>query len=92
MSNETTLQLSKPYTLAGKETDKLSFREPVLGDLVRVETAAKGTGDNGYTAVMIAQLSGATVPEVHALSLTDYRKCAEAMRPFLNTESSDGDA
>lgn len=91
MSTNTTLQLSKTYTLAGVETDKLSFREPVLGDLVLVETAAKGAGDNAYTAVMIAQLSGAKVPEVHKLSLADYRKCAEAMRPFLNTESSDGD-
>lgn len=91
MSDKNTLKLSKTYTLGGKDVDEITFREPVLGDLIRVETAAKGAGDNGYTAVMIAQLSGATVPEVHALSLPDYRKCAEAMRPFLNTGSEDGD-
>lgn len=83
------VKLSKTYTLAGKETDTISFREPTVGDLIVVESIA--SGQHAMTALMMAQLSGATQPEIAAFALPDYAACDRAMRPFLQVAQKGGD-
>ncbi|HEV2504391.1 MAG TPA: phage tail assembly protein [Mesorhizobium sp.] len=84
------VKLSKPYTLAGKSGDTISFREPKLGDLIVVENVVKDGGSHGMTAVMMAQLSGATQPEIAEFSLADYAACDRALRPFMMVAEQGG--
>lgn len=84
------VKLSKPYTLAGKPADAISFREPKLGDLIVVENVAKDGGPHGMTALMMAQLSGATQPEISEFSLSDYAACDRALRPFMTVAEQGG--
>jgi hypothetical protein len=83
MTKTVEVKLSKSYKLAGKETDMISFREPKLADLIVVENVVKDGGPHGVTAVMMAQLSGATQPEIAEFSLADYTACDKALRPFM---------
>lgn len=88
-----TVKLSRPYTLAGKEAETISFREPKLADLLDVERVAIATGtkgNHGMTVLMIAQLSGATQPEIAAFSLSDYVACDRAISPFMKTVGEAG--
>ncbi|CAM5577462.1 hypothetical protein MAUB1S_09716 [Mycolicibacterium aubagnense] len=84
------VKLSKPYSLAGRSIDKISFREPKLGDLIVVENVVKDGGSHGMTAVMMAQLSGATQPEIAEFSLADYAACDRALRPFMMVAEQGG--
>lgn len=86
-----TIKLSKAYKLGGTNIEEITIREPKLADLIVVENIAKGGGNNAVMALMIAQLSGATQPEVTELSLPDYQKCAKVVSPFLNQASPAGD-
>ncbi|KAB2788124.1 phage tail assembly protein [Brucella anthropi] len=91
MSDTQTIKLSKAYKLGGTNAEEITIREPKLADLIVVENIAKGGGNNAVMALMIAQLSGATQPEVTELSLADYQKCAKVVSPFLNQASPAGD-
>lgn len=91
MSDTQTIKLSKAYKLGGANVDEITIREPKLADLIVVENVANGSGNNAVMALMIAQLSGATQPEVSEFSLADYQKCAKVVTPFLNQVSSAGD-
>jgi hypothetical protein len=84
------VKLSKSYKLAGKDTDTISFREPKLADLIVIENVVKDGGQHGMTAVMMAQLSGATQPEIAEFSLADYTACDKAMRPFMPAAEQGG--
>jgi hypothetical protein len=83
MTDNIEVKLSRAYKLGGKETDKISFREPKLADLITVESVADGDKPHAMTAIMMAQLSGATQPEISEFSLADYAACDKAMRPFM---------
>lgn len=91
MSDTKTIKLSKAYKLGGTDTEEITIREPKLSDMIVVENVAKGAGNNAVMALMIAQLSGATQPEVVEFSLTDYQKCAKVVSPFLTQDSPAGD-
>lgn len=73
------IPLSKTYKLGGADVKEITIREPKLEDLIVIENIAKGAGNNAVMALMIAQLSGATQPEVTQLSLPDYQKCAKVV-------------
>lgn len=90
MSKTIEVKLSKPYKLAGKDTDTISFREPKLADLIVIENVVKDGGPHGMTAVMMAQLSGATQPEIAEFSLADYAACDKALRPFTTVAAQGG--
>lgn len=85
-----TVKLSKIYTLGGKETDTIVFREPKVADLIVVENVAKSGGQHAMTAIMMAQLSGATQPEIAEFGLADYAACDREMRPFLTVAEQGG--
>lgn len=91
MSKTIEVKLSKSYTLAGKQADTISFREPTVGDLIVVENIVKDGGQHAMTALMMAQLSGATQPEIAAFALPDYAACDRAMRPFMQVAQRGGD-
>jgi hypothetical protein len=84
------VKLSKPYRLAGTETDRIGFREPKLADLITVESVARDGGPHAMTAIMMAQLSGATQPEIGEFSLADYAACDKALRPFMTVAEQGG--
>lgn len=84
------VKLSRAYKLAGKDSDTITFREPKLGDLIIIESVVKDGGPHGMTAVMMAQLSGATQPEIADFSLPDYVKCDRALRPFTTVAEKGG--
>ena len=90
MTQPIEVKLSKSYALAGKQTDTISFREPSVGDLIVVENAAKDGGQHTVTTLMMAQLSGASQPEIAAFSLPDYAACDRALGPFLNVANKGG--
>jgi hypothetical protein len=83
MTGNIEVKLSKSYKLAGKDTDTISFREPKLADLITVEAVADAGRPHAMTAVMMAQLSGATQPEISEFSFADYAACDKALRPFM---------
>lgn len=83
MTKTIEVKLARSYKLAGKETGTISFREPKLGDLVMIENVDRDAGPHGSTALMMAQLSGATQPEIAELSFADYAECDRALRPFM---------
>lgn len=91
MSDTQTIKLSKGYKLGGNIAEEITIREPKLSDMIIVENVAKGAGNNAVMALMIAQLSGATQPEVVEFSLADYQKCAKVVSPFLTQASPAGD-
>ena len=91
MSELKKVKLSKPYKLAGVETDEITIREPKVADMIIVENVAKGGGNNAVMALLIAQLSGATQPEVAEFSLPDYQACSKIVAPFLTQASPAGD-
>ena len=91
MSDTKTIKLAKTYKLGGTNTDEITIREPKLSDMIVVENVAKDAGNNAVMALMIAQLSGATQPEVIELSMIDYKKCAKVVSPFLTQDSPAGD-
>lgn len=86
------VKLSTTYKLAGVETDEITIREPKVADLITVESVAKGGGNNAVLTLMIAQLSGATQPEIAQFSIGDYKRCSKIVTPFLIEASADGDA
>ena len=91
MTKPIEIRLSRSYTLGGKETDRITFREPKLADLLVIESVTADGGPHAATAVMMAQLSGATQPEISELSLPDYAACDRALRPFLVFPGEGGD-
>lgn len=90
MTKSIEVKLSKPYKLAGKETDTISFREPKVADLIVIENIARDGGQHAMTALMMAQLSGATQPEISEFALADYAACDRALRPFLTVAEQGG--
>jgi hypothetical protein len=90
MTESAVVKLSKSYTIGGVETDKITFREPKLADLLVIESIDKDAGPHTSTALMIAQLSGATQPEIAQFSFTDYAACDRALRPFLTVAEQGG--
>lgn len=90
MTKTVEVKLSKTYTLAGKASDTISFREPKVADLIVVENTAGSGGHHAMTALMMAQLSGATQPEIAELSLADYAECDRAMGPFMKVAGKGG--
>lgn len=84
------VKLSKSYTIAGKAADTIEFREPKVADLIVVESVGKDAGQHGITALMMAQLSGATQPEIAEFALADYAACDREMRPFLTVAEKGG--
>lgn len=91
MSDTKTIKLSKAYKLGGTNTDEITIREPKLSDMIVVENVAKDAGNNAVMALMIAQLSDATQPEIIEFSMVDYKKCAKVVSPFLTQDSPAGD-
>lgn len=86
-------KLSRSYTVAGNEADSISFRVPKLADLLDVERAAIVAGiqgSHGMTALMIAQLSDATMSEIGEFSMADYATCDRAISPFMKTAEGGG--
>ena len=83
MSNTIEVKLSRSYKLEGKDTDTISFRAPKVADLIVVESVGRDGGQHAMTALMMAQLSGATQPEIAEFALADYAACDRAMRPFM---------
>lgn len=90
MTKNIEVKLSRAYKLVGKETDTISFREPKLADLIVLENVDKDAGPHGSTALMMAQLSGATQPEIAEMSFPDYAKCDRALRPFMTVAERGG--
>lgn len=90
MTKSIEVKLSKSYTLAGKAADTINFREPKLADLIVIENVVKDGGPHGMTAAMMAQLSGATQPEIAEFSLADYSACDKALRPFTTVAEQGG--
>ena len=90
MTDNIEVKLSRSYKLAGKETDTISFREPKVADLIVIENVAKEGGQHAMTALMMAQLSGATQPEIAEFSLPDYAECDKALRPFMTVAEQGG--
>ena len=90
MSKIIEVTLSKPIPLAGKVADKITFREPNVGDLIVIESVGKDGGQHAMTALMMAQLSGATQPEIAQMSIPDYAACDRALRPFLAVAAEGG--
>lgn len=91
MSELKNVKLSKAYKLGGVNTDEITIREPKLADMIIVENVSKGGGNNAVMAVLIAQLSGATQPEVAEFSIPDYQACSKVVAPFLTQASPAGD-
>ncbi|WP_029074418.1 phage tail assembly protein [Kaistia adipata] len=91
MTNAIEVKFSRTYKLAGKDADSLSFREPKLADLIAIENVGRDAGQHGAAALLMAQLSGATQPEIAELSLPDYAKCDKALRPFTVIAEGGGD-
>ncbi|MGU3398699.1 phage tail assembly protein [Brucellaceae bacterium D45D] len=91
MSDTQTIKLSKAYKLGGTNAEEITIREPKLADLIVVENIAKNGGNNATMALMIAQLSGATQPEIAEFTLADYHRCARVVSPFLDQASPAGD-
>mgnify|MGYP001078786209 CR=1 FL=1 len=83
--------LSRSYKLAGKDVSAITFREPKLADLIAIENIARDAGQHGTAALLMAQLSGATQPEIAELSLPDYARCDKALRPFTVIAEGGGD-
>ncbi|UWF67375.1 MULTISPECIES: phage tail assembly protein [unclassified Brucella] len=92
MSEPVKVKLSTTYKLAGVETDEITIREPKVADLITVERVANGGGNNAVLTLMIAQLSGATQPEIAQFSISDYKRCSKIVTPFLIEANADGDA
>lgn len=90
MSKTIEVKLSRSYTLAGKPSDKITFREPKVGDLIVIENIVKDGGQHAMTALMMAQLSGSTQPEISEFALADYAACDRALQPFLSMAKEDG--
>lgn len=90
MTTPITVTLSRPYKLAGKDTDTISFREPKLADLIVIENVGKDAGQHGAAALLMAQLSGSTQPEIAEMCLADYAKCDVALRPFTRIAEGGG--
>jgi hypothetical protein len=90
LSKSNEVKLSRAYKLGGKDTDAIAFREPKVGDLIAIENVAKDSGQHHMTVLMMAQLSGATQPELSELSLPDYAACDRALRPFLKVADEGG--
>lgn len=90
MSKTIDVELSRPYKLAGKDTAVISFREPKVADLLVIENAVRDGGQHTMTTLMMAQLSGATQPEIAEFSLSDYAACDRAMRPFMRFAEGGG--
>lgn len=88
--NTIEVKLSRAYKLVGKDSETITFREPKLADLIVIENVDKDAGAHGSTAIMMAQLSGATQPEIAELSLPDYAKCDRALRPFMTVAETGG--
>lgn len=91
MSDSIVVKLSRTYKLAGKDADTISFREPKLADLIAIENVGRDAGQHGTAALLMAQLSGSTQPEIADLSLPDYAKCDKALRPFTVIAEGGGD-
>jgi len=91
MTNSIEVKLSRSYKLAGKDTDTIAFREPKLADLIVIENVGKDAGQHGAAALLMAQLSGSTQPEISELALPDYAKCDKALRPFTVIAEGGGD-
>lgn len=90
MTDPIEVKLSRSYKLAGKETDTISFREPKVADLITVENVAGNGGQHAMTTLMMAQLSGATQPEISEFGLADYSACDRALRPFMTVAERGG--
>jgi hypothetical protein len=90
LSKTNEVKLSRSYKLGGKDTNTISFREPKVGDLIAIENVTKDSGQHQMTVLMMAQLSGATQPELSELSLPDYAACDRALRPFLKVADEGG--
>jgi hypothetical protein len=91
MDNIIEVSLSRSYKLAGNDAKAITFREPKLADLIVIENVGKDAGQHGTAALLMAQLSGATQPEIAELSLPDYAKCDKALRPFTVIAEGGGD-
>lgn len=90
MSKTIEVKLSRPYKLAGKETDTISFREPKVADLITIENIVGEGGQHSMTTLMMAILSGAQQSEIGEFSLPDYAACDRALRPFMKVAESGG--
>ena len=90
MTSKTEVKLSRSYTLAGKESDTITFREPKVADLIKVENVGDNGGQHTITVLMMAELSGAAQAEISEMSLADYAACDRALRPFLTVAEQGG--
>jgi len=90
MTKTIEVKLGRFYTLAGKSSDTITFREPKVADLLVVENVAKDAGPQAMTVLMMAQLSGATQPEIGEFALPDYAACDRALRPFMRVAEKGG--
>ncbi|MGQ5522656.1 phage tail assembly protein [Chitinimonas sp. PSY-7] len=71
------IPLSKPITLNGVQVDRLTLREPTVGDqLIARKIAAQD--DVQFELNMFASLAGCSPNDLHQLPLRDYDKLQKA--------------
>ncbi len=73
-----TIALTRPHQLGGATTDKVTMREPTVGDQL---AASKGTPAQNEVA-LFANLCEVAPDEIKALPLRDYRRLQDAYMLF----------
>ncbi len=72
-----TVMLSTPITLNGVRLDRLTLREPTVGDQLTARKLA-GEDDAQFELTMFANLAGCSPLDLHQLPLRDYEKLQKA--------------
>lgn len=84
-TNEKTVTLSSPVTLNGETFEKLTFREPEVGDLIRAEQAVMGMegGEQTMIAATLAAMCGMPFDAFRKIKVRDLKRIMAETRDFL---------
>ena len=84
-----TVRLKKPVTVEGKALRELTFREPMVDDMLTAE--AVGGGDLRQTVAMLASMAGVEMAVLKQVTRSDFQRIMEAVAPLLAESSTQED-
>lgn len=88
MTDTAKFALKKPITDgAGNEIKELTLRAPNVGDFVKAE---KFTGQVGYTAALVASVTGIALPVIYKLHPDDLNKIDVRLNKLLGNGEEEG--
>lgn len=76
-----TIELKRPVTISGAKVERLTMREPTVGDQIDAQNATKSAADG--EVLLIANLCEISPDDVRGLTMRDYRALQAALAGFI---------